>query len=597
MTTWETAWWNRWPGRLEYELDKLEAAGYQVVSQDQSTGLLVLEVLASDDQTGVGEILLTVRFPDTYPSTAPQVIAPDLGLKHHQHPFGGTLCLIGRSTLYWDSHFHLAELLDQQLRKAITAGAAEAGDGQDELDQAEPFVAYYSYAPGMEFLSDDDGTAMPPEGAGEAEFLLAGSVPPPAEAGARTIGLIDSLRSSGVSVHEAGAGLRRMFGTGATRVPGRWVVLGAPVRVDDPEEIWRAAADSDPAGVAVATVGGASLQVRAVGFPDERSRSEYGTSWVVVIRRLGQSQRRPARRGSGNPAKRAQATRTPDAYHLVRVDRAGVTDLTARSPLTAATADRSVLVIGCGAIGSVLIDQLARAGVGRFTLVDRDVLEPGNLTRHAGTLHGTGLHKAVAMAQHVGVVNPHAEVTFMDLPVGVPVRDRSGRLGGGVLAEAMGEVDLVIDASAEVGVQELSAEMARSLGVPWMMLSASEGAAGGTVVVVDADADWCFACFQWRRAEGAIPFPVAITGDSLQPVGCAEPTFAGAGFDLAEVSLHAARAAVARLLRGQPDAYPEDDHDVWILNLRSPGGSRVPPTWTAHAVARHPSCQAHQARP
>lgn len=39
------------------------------------------------------------------------------------------------------------------------------------------------------------------------------------------------------------------------------------------------------------------------------------------------------------------------------------------------------LVVGCGALGSVIIDSLARAGVGTLTIIDRDIVEITNLQR------------------------------------------------------------------------------------------------------------------------------------------------------------------------------------------------------------------------
>ena len=593
MTAWETAWWDRWVGRLEHELHELKVAGYQVVAEDRSSGLLRLEVLAPDAKTGAGDLKLTVTFSDAYPRTAPDVATEDLGMAHHQHPFHGTLCLIGRETYYWDSTTTLADLLDTQLHKAISSGRGE-GDDRDELDQGEPFARYYPYQDDAEFLADLTDDLQPGE-AGEADFLVDGPFPPPGN-GARFIGLIQELRQGRATLHRAPAALTGLFGAGGVRVQGRWVILERPPRTEDAEKFWRDVTDADPRGLGAATLGERAAYLRLVGFPDERSRTERGLSWVVAVRVAGGERRRPRKGGvSGNPAKAAQQQRRPDEHFLLRVDAAGEDHLTTRSPLTAPVADKSVMVVGCGAIGSPLVEQLARAGVKRLSLVDRDVLEPGNLTRHAGTLQHTGLNKTVAMAQHVQSVNPYVEVWTVPMFVGGCAGTNEGQLASEVLAGRMAEVDLVIDASAEVGIAELTADMAHTLGIPWLMLTASEGAAGGTVVCVEPDTSWCFACFQWHRSEGTIPLPVAIGERTVQPTGCAEPTFVGAGFDLAEVSLQAARVAIGRLLRGVPDAYPEDPHDAWVLTMRSADGSRVPPRWDGYTVSRHPNCSAHDA--
>ena len=41
----------------------------------------------------------------------------------------------------------------------------------------------------------------------------------------------------------------------------------------------------------------------------------------------------------------------------------------------------SVIIIGAGALGSASAEMLARAGVGRLTIVDRDYVEWSNLQR------------------------------------------------------------------------------------------------------------------------------------------------------------------------------------------------------------------------
>ena len=67
-----------------------------------------------------------------------------------------------------------------------------------------------------------------------------------------------------------------------------------------------------------------------------------------------------------------------------------------------------VLVVGCGALGSALAETMVRAGVGRLTVVDRDVVEPSNLHRQFLLLFQQGHHlfdhrQHAAVAQYADV--------------------------------------------------------------------------------------------------------------------------------------------------------------------------------------------------
>jgi molybdopterin/thiamine biosynthesis adenylyltransferase len=67
-----------------------------------------------------------------------------------------------------------------------------------------------------------------------------------------------------------------------------------------------------------------------------------------------------------------------------------------------------VLLVGCGALGSVVAEILARAGVARLTLADRDYIDESNLQRQSLYTEDDcrqGLPKAVAAARHLTEIN------------------------------------------------------------------------------------------------------------------------------------------------------------------------------------------------
>lgn len=66
----------------------------------------------------------------------------------------------------------------------------------------------------------------------------------------------------------------------------------------------------------------------------------------------------------------------------------------------------SVAVVGCGGLGGLVAELLARAGVGRLVLVDSDVFDDGNLNRQFLSTEDTiGISKAKAAARRVAEVN------------------------------------------------------------------------------------------------------------------------------------------------------------------------------------------------
>ncbi|HIQ55804.1 MAG TPA: HesA/MoeB/ThiF family protein, partial [Pyrodictium sp.] len=69
-------------------------------------------------------------------------------------------------------------------------------------------------------------------------------------------------------------------------------------------------------------------------------------------------------------------------------------------------AKSSVAVVGCGGVGTLVAELLARAGVGRLILVDYDVVALDNLNR--GTLlaeEDVGKPKALVCAEHIHRIN------------------------------------------------------------------------------------------------------------------------------------------------------------------------------------------------
>ena len=73
-----------------------------------------------------------------------------------------------------------------------------------------------------------------------------------------------------------------------------------------------------------------------------------------------------------------------------------------------------VLVVGLGGVGAYAAEMICRAGVGRMTIVDADMVQPTNINRQLPALHSTmGREKAEVLAARFKDINPDIQLTVL----------------------------------------------------------------------------------------------------------------------------------------------------------------------------------------
>jgi len=153
------------------------------------------------------------------------------------------------------------------------------------------------------------------------------------------------------------------------------------------------------------------------------------------------------------------------------------------------------VVVGCGALGSFHAAALARAGVGRLTIIDRDYVEPSNLHRQwlfEESDAAESLPKAAAAVRRIGAINSAVEVRGV-------VADLTARNAEELLAGA----GVILDGSDNFEVRYLVNDFAVSRGIPWIY-GAAVGSYGLTMPVIPGRTS-CLRCVYPDPPAGAQP--------------------------------------------------------------------------------------------
>ncbi len=106
-----------------------------------------------------------------------------------------------------------------------------------------------------------------------------------------------------------------------------------------------------------------------------------------------------------------------------------------------------VAIVGVGALGSFIADMLARSGVHHLTLVDHDIVEPGNVVRHLVGPDTVGMAKVEAVKRHITARRPLQAGDIAAINDSVNSRDSA--------AELIKDHRLVINATADFATTAL----------------------------------------------------------------------------------------------------------------------------------------------
>ncbi len=176
-----------------------------------------------------------------------------------------------------------------------------------------------------------------------------------------------------------------------------------------------------------------------------------------------------------------------------------------------------VVLIGCGALGGGLAEQLVRAGVGWLRLIDRDVVELTNLQRQvlfdeADSQSGTP--KAIAAARRLANVNSTVKVE----PIVADFHAGNAEALAGIVGE---RPDLILDGTDNAETRYLINDLCVKHGVPWVY-GAVVGAEG-RVLAMRPPQTPCLRCiFEQPPGPGELP-----TCDTVGVLGPAAAVVAG----------------------------------------------------------------------
>jgi len=167
--------------------------------------------------------------------------------------------------------------------------------------------------------------------------------------------------------------------------------------------------------------------------------------------------------------------------------------------------EASVLIIGCGGLGCTIANHLARAGVGRLKIVDKDIVQLQDLQRQI--LYDekdvkTSQPKAKVASEKLKKINSEIEVKAFSLEV-----------TSQNIEELIKDVDLVLDGTDNIETRFLINEACIKHNLPWIHGAVQEATGMSMNIIPGKSA--CYRCLIDKIPPINGPIPILNTIPAL----------------------------------------------------------------------------------
>jgi molybdopterin/thiamine biosynthesis adenylyltransferase len=320
---------------------------------------------------------------------------------------------------------------------------------------------------------------------------------------------------------------------------------------------------------------GAALRIVGIVCKEEVRQGEFEDAWLFAVE-----------------ATVAKPQPTKGVY-VVRGERLSCEHLRERIPSLGGLPSKAVALAGLGGFGAPIAFELARAQVGELRALDYDFVDAGTIVRWPVGVRAVGHQKSRFAAEWLSADYPFTKVRAFPHQIGQVITEDEREEGPDevqVLTDFLDGANVLVDATAEKGIQQLLSGLADEEGIPQVYVWGTPGGLGSMVARVVPGETGCWRCLMLRLDDGSIPPPPFAENGTVQPRGCSDRTWTGSSFDAQPAIAQAVRTICFTALHGRVQGNGVTQDVFRLAQLVDTTGELLAPDWSSYPLEPHPAC-------